>query len=636
MSQLAITSNATASRKRWVRWTALAAVVLVPLAFAGLFVGALSKSDDALQAIPAAIVNDDVLVNQTAADGTESPVFAGRLLVTELTDTDASTGFDWRITNAEDAQEALDNGEVYAVLTIPSDFSKSILSISGDDPVQADISIDTDDSHSYLTGSVAQVVGESMVSTFGNAITSQYIEGIYSSLGGVGEAFQTASDGAGEIADGTTKLADGTEQLADGTEKLADGTSDLADGIGKYGDGVDQYTGGVDALASGLGELNAGAKQLTKISGGVTDYTLGVSQTSSALTQLNAAIQANPTVDPSVKDGLQQTTDGLANLSSAGKTLRSGTASGVSGIQNGISKSASGASKLSGGSAALRSGAASLQTGASTIADNTHKIADNTYKVADNTYKIADGITELADGLATGAESIPAMDEDAAKASAEVAADPVGFTVTTANQVSQVGQGIATYFVPLGLWLGALALFLVLAPVSRRALTSTANSGRLVLSTLSRAAIVAGAQAVLLVLLLHIAVKVDWVLLPATLGFSLLMAAAFTAFHYLLTIGLGRAGLVVSLFLLAVQMTSTGSIYPIELLAAPFQAISPLLPLTYGVSGMQGILSGGNVSSLILSIVVLVLIAVGSVLISLLAIRRTRRAVSLGLVPASA
>ena len=608
MSQLAITSNATASRKRWVRWTALAAVVLVPLAFAGLFVGALSKSDDALQAIPAAIVNDDVLVNQTAADGTESPVFAGRLLVTELTDTDESTGFDWRITNSEDAQEALDNGEVYAVLTIPSDFSKSVLSISGDDPVQADISIDTDDSHSYLTGSVAQVVGESMVSTFGNAITAQYIEGIYASLGGVGEAFATASDGATEI--------------ADGTNKLADGTSDLADGIGKYGDGVDQYTGGVDALAGGLGKLNTGAKQLTKLSNGVADYTRGVSQTSSGLTQLNAAIQANPTVDPTVKAGLQQTTDGLAQLSSAGKTLRSQTASGVSGLQGGISQSASGASKLSAGSSALRSGADGLQKGAATIATNT--------------YKIADGITELADGLATGAESIPAMDEDAAKASAEIAADPVGLTVTTANPVSEIGQGIATYFVPLGLWLGALAVFLVLAPVSRRALTSTAHSGRLVRSTLARAGIVTGAQALLLVVLLHTALKVDWILLPATIGFSLLMAAAFTAFHYLLTIGLGRAGLVVSLFLLALQMTSTGSIYPIEVLAAPFQAISPVLPLTYGVSGMQALLSGGNMSSLILAIVVLVVIAVGSVLISLLAIRRTRRAVSLGLVPASA
>jgi hypothetical protein len=39
-------------------------------------------------------------------------------------------------------------------------------------------------------------------------------------------------------------------------------------------------------------------------------------------------------------------------------------------------------------------------------------------------------------------------------------------------------------------------------------------------------------------------------------------ALALTALHYLLTIGLGRGGLIVSLLVLAVQLTSTGGLYP--------------------------------------------------------------------------
>src|SRR5690606_16233359 len=101
------------------RRAALAAVVLVPLAFAGLFVGALGQSDTAIDRIPAAIVNEDELITMTNADGSESPVFAGRQLVTELT---ASDGFDWVITNADAADAALRAGEVYAVLTIPQNF----------------------------------------------------------------------------------------------------------------------------------------------------------------------------------------------------------------------------------------------------------------------------------------------------------------------------------------------------------------------------------------------------------------------------------------------------------------------------------------------------------------------------------
>ena len=113
------------------------------------------------------------------------------------------------------------------------------------------------------------------------------------------------------------------------------------------------------------------------------------------------------------------------------------------------------------------------------------------------------------------------------------------------------------------------------------------------------------------------------------------MAFAFTAFHYLLTIGLGRAGLVVSLFVLAVQVTSTGGIYPIQLLSTPFQLVSPLLPLTYAVNGMQGILSGGDPGAVVASALTLLAFGAGSTILALFAIRRTRRATALGLVPST-
>ena len=103
---------------------------------------------------------------------------------------------------------------------------------------------------------------------------------------------------------------------------------------------------------------------------------------------------------------------------------------------------------------------------------------------------------------------------------------------------------------------------------------------------------IAAAQAALLTLLLHLVAGVGWQLLPATLAFSLVAAAAFTAFHYLLTIGLGRAGLVISLFLLAVQLASTGTILPVQALSGPFAWISGLLPLSWATTGMQQIIAG--------------------------------------------
>ena len=551
----------------WLRRVGIAAVVLIPLAFAGLFVGAVGQGKSAIDSIPVAIVNQDTLQKVTNADGSVTNVFAGRQLVTELT---GSEGFDWTITNAADAEAKLASGEVYAVLTVPSNFSDSILSLSSAEPKKADISIRTDDTHSYLTGSVAQVVGQTMTDTFGKAITAQYIGGIYSSLGDLGTSLTAAADGATSLANGATSLSSG----------------------------LTQYTDGVDSLASGLSQLEDGAAQL---SSGAATYTGTVSQISAGLTALAPAIS---TADPALQAQFNALVAGLSQTAAGGSSLTTG----VAGVQSGISQSASGAWQLANGSDQLTSGASQLASGA----------------------------TDLATGLQSGADQLPSSNADTAAASAEVAADPVGLTVSTDNAVSQVGQIVATFFVPLGLWVGALAVFLVMRPVTRRALTSTARNGRLVASAIGKASLITGAQAVLLVALLHGALGVAWSLLPATLGFSLLIAIAFTAFHYLLTIGLGRAGLIVSLFLLAVQITSTGGIYPIELLSTPFQVVSPFLPLTYAVQGMQGILAGGNPGGVIAAAAVLAAFGIGSTVLALFAIRRTRRAGAIGLLPAVA
>jgi putative membrane protein len=108
-------------------------------------------------------------------------------------------------------------------------------------------------------------------------------------------------------------------------------------------------------------------------------------------------------------------------------------------------------------------------------------------------------------------------------------------------------------------------------------------------------------------------------------AFSILVAVAFTAFHYVLTAAFGRPGLVVSLLLLAIQITATGSLYPIELLAPFFQAVSPFLPLTYAVDGMHSIIAGVNAGAVLPPVVALVAFGLLSFVVALFAIGRQRR-----------
>lgn len=551
------------SRPRWQRVVALGAVILVPLAFAGLFVAAIADADTASDRIPAAVVNEDKLIYQTAADGTETPVFAGRQLVTELI---ADDSFDWTISNAEDAEQALADGEVHAILTIPRDFSASILSLSTDEPERAMLGIQTDDAHSYLTGALSESVGTGMADAFGTEITAQYIGGITSGLGELGAALSEAADGAGELSIGATGLSSG-----------------IAD-----------YTGGVDSLSSGLGTVSQAASGLTTLARGVGDYTGQVSQLAVALATVNAQLAANPN-DTGARAALAELTRNLTTAAAGGSVLAQQAGTGIAGVQGGISQSASAAAQLAAGSAELRSGAASLTT----------------------------GVSELATGLESGAELVPATSQR--EASAQLAADPVGVDVTRDHEVIEPTQALAAFLVPLGLWVGALATFLVERRLSTRLLASTAQSGRLLWSTLGRVSLIALGQAVVLVALLHFGLGVAWSLLPATLAFAGLMAVAFTAFHQLLMTVFGRAGLVISLFAIAIQITATGGLYPIELLSAPFQLVSPFLPLTYAVDGMQAIIAGGDAGTVLAAVAALLAFGAVSVLLSLLAIRQRRQ-----------
>jgi putative membrane protein len=200
----------------------------------------------------------------------------------------------------------------------------------------------------------------------------------------------------------------------------------------------------------------------------------------------------------------------------------------------------------------------------------------------------------------------------------------------TRNQVSDVGQIVSTILVPVALWIGALAVFLWLRPFSRAVLASSVSTSRLTVRIFGRAAAIAGSQVVLLVAFLHLALGVAWSSLPATLGFSLIVALAFGAFHQLLSTAFGRVGTVISLVLLALQLAATGGLYPVELLSGPFQAISAISPMTYAVAGMQSILTGGDASTVVTGALVMAVLLLVSLLLAGMALARRRRPVAIG------
>jgi putative membrane protein len=253
-------------------------------------------------------------------------------------------------------------------------------------------------------------------------------------------------------------------------------------------------------------------------------------------------------------------------------------------------------------------------------------LADGTAASAAGAHQLAQGAGTLATGLTSGADQASALGDQDAASTAKVVSDPVTLSTTRANKIDSIGPVIGMIVVPLGLWIGALAIFLILRPLGSMALASTASTGRIVLRGLGRAFGIAAAQAVVIVGLLHGALGVSWSLLPSTLPFALLLALVFVTLHHALTALFGRAGIVVSLVLLALQLTSAGGLYPIEIVAKPFQLVSPFLPLTWAVNGMQAIVSGVGGTEVAASAAVLAVFALLSLLVSLGVVTRRRGA----------
>lgn len=592
-------------RGRVRRWLTVTAAVVVPLALVGLALAAFGTGTAGLDRIPAAVVNEDELLTTTTPDGEEQIVFAGRQLVTELTGAD-DAGFAWRVTSADEAQAALERGDVYAVLTIPSDFSASLLTIGTAAPVQAQLRVETDDAHSYLAGSVVQAVGSGLAQQFGAAITARYLDGLTAGLGELGSALADAADGAAALGDGASQLSGGLAELSDGARASAGGAAFLSSGIA-------DYTRGVSALSSGLGELRAGAAQLDPAQQALASIPAAASGLAGDLAALAPAVAASGLSAADQQAFMAALTDAQILAGTTGAVIP-GLNAGLDGIQGGIAESAAGASALAAGGVELRSGAANLAFGLGALAGGTSEVSSGAAS-------LADGAGELADGLATGAAQVPEGDAG----DSAIASEPVVVDSTRANAVDGIAPVIAETLVPLGLWIGALATFLALRPAARGVIGTSAAGGIIVRRTVGRASLVALAQAALVTVLVHAVSGLALGLLPVTFAFTALIALAFTALHAALTLTLGRGGLVVSLLLLAVQLVAAGGIIPVAVLADPFPALSAVLPMTAAVDGMQALLAGGDPSRVLAAAGALVVLAGVSLVVARLAVGRARR-----------
>lgn len=481
------------------RIAALGVAAATPLVVAASAVWALGGVEGREADVPAAVVNADEMLTTTAPDGSEQIMFAGRQLVTDLTG-DATDGFDWRIVNAEDAEELLDRGDVHAVVTIPGDFSERVMSLQGDEPQQAGIRIETDAAHDGISTRLATEVGESLVGSFGDVVTSGFVSGIYGGMGQLAEQLGQAVDGARQLGDGNdalaaglgdaaigaTQLGDGAGEAAAGAGQLEAGAGELANGAGRLAGGIDGVAGGARQLADGLQQADAGIGQLSsgaasvrdgvaQYSQGVDAYTAGVQQAVGQAQQalasadqavggiqqlegsidqaaqgaagLVALLEAAPDTDPAALETARQLAAGLQRAAAADASGQ--LASGFGQLGTGLAQLDRGAAQLQAGGAPLRDGSAQLAAGLAQLdgqfgqsVSGARALADGAAQLGSGAAQLQAGAAQLGDGIGQLAGGLAQL-EPGADALAAGIRDAQSGATQLGDGASELADGLA-------------------------------------------------------------------------------------------------------------------------------------------------------------------------------------------------
>ncbi len=429
----------------------------------------------------------------------------------------------------------------------------------------------------------------------------------------------TAKDGSSQLVGGLTQLQQGSSQLVPGAQQVADGNAKLATTVVPVLDKVNaaipdlqqantDAKAKIDAVATGVTAQQAAIQQAvnaipdgtpgktelqtavtnagTALNGAASDAQQAASNINSAFTQLNQ----NASTD------LTQASSDLTNLASGSAQVASGAAqlnTGIGSALTGATDLDSGIGQLQTGATQLDSGIAELQTGAGQLDEGIGSAQTGANDLVGGLTQLDQGANDLAGQLTAGAAKIPTFAADQRDNAEQVLSSPADVQVNVANPANFYGRGLAPFFFAIAIWVFGISVFLVMRPISARALAGRASSPRIAIAGWLPVVGMAVAGSLLLLLIAQLGLGLDPVNVAGSIGVVLLAAACFTAIAHLLRTWLGVVGSAITLVLLMVQLTSAGGLYPVETLPAPFRAIHAFIPMTYLIDALRITFTGG-------------------------------------------
>ncbi|MDR6610996.1 YhgE/Pip domain-containing protein [Leifsonia sp. 1010] len=551
---------------------ALIALMCVPVLYGGLYLWANQNPYANLDRIPAAIVVDDA---GTTVDG--KTVNYGDDVADQLIE-DGS--FQWHRVEKSSAASGVDDSKYDFSITFPKDFSSALASASGTSPHRAVVTLTTNDTNSYLASTIGTQAAEKIRTSIVKQVNEQAAKQFLVGLADIRSNLVTAVDGANQLVDGSATAQSGASQLADGTSQLASGSQELASKLGELASGAQQVSDGAAQVAAGNQQLAAKANEA-----GAAAAQIAAAAPAAQQDLLNRLAAAGAT-----EAQLAEVKAVLGDLDTkvqSGNTQIQGAVGQIDQLSAGADQVAGGASQVASGSQQAASGASQLASGASTAASGAAQLRDGLTT-------LHDGTTQLRDGLKQGVDRIPDNSPSLQKKQASTIADPVNLKNDSITSAGTYGAGLAPFFVALAAWIGIYALFLIVKPVSRRAITALHSPVKITLAGWLTPGLLGAIQMIGL-----------FAIVSGALGFRIdnpvgmyglmgLASVTFAAIILALNVWLGSVGQFLGLVLMVLQLVTAGGTFPWQTLPGPLASLHHVLPMSYAVDGIRQLMYGGN------------------------------------------
>ena len=248
-------------------------MILVPLIYAGIYLAAFWDPYGHTDTLSIAFVNADVGVERD--NGYKN---YGRDTAVQI---ENNTDFNWVFLDTRrEALDGVENGDYYAMIALPENFSEIISGIESGELIHPEIEYISNDKKNFIVSMISKKAADAIQNDINQSILSSLAQSLTQGLETVEAGMISADNGAIQLNEGllalklqTPKLSAAMSQLAEGsdtfTEKMStaqEGADDLRDGIVKFNAQMPDLQAGVQELYEGSNLFN---NKLAQVQAGV-------------------------------------------------------------------------------------------------------------------------------------------------------------------------------------------------------------------------------------------------------------------------------------------------------------------------------------------------------------------------------